>query len=247
MNGAAASAGAASIAGVGIAASMVPAYIQSTDPSLPLPPINFPYNPEKFQITHSAKWGSITHPSADGPVKQFQGVSTQAVTVMIMLDQFSVPPPLMPITAIIQQIKMFLLPTELSKTMGYAKAATVVFGWGPNIIMDQAIITKVVVEYQRFLLGMPVRANVQVTLEAVPLPSPLGGTNPTSGGVSTRRMHTVTEGDTLASVAYREYRDPNKWRVLAEANGIDDPMRIKPGTDLIVPSPKDVDAYQGQD
>ena len=40
----------------------------------------------------------------------------------------------------------------------------------------------------------------------------------------------------------REYRDPNKWRALAEANNIDDPMRVKPGTVLIVPDRRDAES-----
>ena len=71
------------------------------------------------------------------------------------------------------------------------------------------------VEYQRFLLGVPVRANVKVHLKSVPLPAPLGPMNPTSGGLAPRRTRTVVEGDSLASIAYQEYRDPNRWRALA--------------------------------
>jgi len=49
-------------------------------------------------------------------------------------------------------------------------------------------------------------------------------------------------GDTLASVAYEEYRNPTKWRALAEANGIDDPMRLRPGAVLIVPNRGEADS-----
>jgi nucleoid-associated protein YgaU len=45
----------------------------------------------------------------------------------------------------------------------------------------------------------------------------------------------VVAGDTLASVAYAEYGDPNGWRRLAEANDIDDPLRLRDGVVLHVP------------
>jgi len=86
-----------------------------------------------------------------------------------------------------------------------------------------------------------VRAEATVSLQAVPPPAPLPPTNPTSGGLATRRTRTVVEGDTLASIAYEEYRDPNKWRALAEANDIDDPMRVKAGTVLIVPDRREAE------
>jgi nucleoid-associated protein YgaU len=124
---------------------------------------------------------------------------------------------------------------------GDATPSTVTFGWGPNIIMDEAIVTSVSVAYERFLLGMPVRATATVTLKAVPLPFPLGATNPSSGGLATLRTRTVVEGDTLASIAFQEYKDPNKWRALAEANQIDDPMRVKEGTVLMVPDRREAE------
>jgi len=46
-------------------------------------------------------------------------------------------------------------------------------------------------------------------------------------------------GDSLPAVAYREYGNPNLWRALAEANGVDDPLRLRPGTSLLVPSRSD--------
>jgi nucleoid-associated protein YgaU len=84
-----------------------------------------------------------------------------------------------------------------------------------------------------------------VTLQAIPPPAPLPGTNPTSGGLATRRTHTMVEGDTLASVAYKEYRDPSRWRALAVINGIDDPMRVAPGTELMIPEKREADALVG--
>jgi nucleoid-associated protein YgaU len=159
--------------------------------------------------------------------------------VKILLDAFSVPP--VPPQATIAQLHLFLAPSALSMAMGVATAPTVMFGWGPNIIMDQAIVTKVSVSYQRFLMGVPVRAVATVSLQTVPPPTPLPSTNPTSGGLATRRTRLTVEGDTLASIAYQEYRDPNKWRALAEANGIDDPMRVKPGTQLIVPDRREAE------
>ena len=50
----------------------------------------------------------------------------------------------------------------------------------------------------------------------------------------------MVAGDSLASIAYREYGAPAYWRALAEANGIDDPLRLRPGTRLLVPPAEEV-------
>ncbi|MGW7310516.1 peptidase M23, partial [Streptomyces sp. NPDC054835] len=39
-----------------------------------------------------------------------------------------------------------------------------------------------------------------------------------------------------------EYGDATRWRVIAEANGIDDPMRLSPGTELLLPSAAELPA-----
>ena len=44
------------------------------------------------------------------------------------------------------------------------------------------------------------------------------------------------DGDSLASISHRVYGDPTQWRAIAEANGIDDPLRLHSGRALSIPS-----------
>jgi nucleoid-associated protein YgaU len=55
-------------------------------------------------------------------------------------------------------------------------------------------------------------------------------------------VHRVVTGDTLALLAWREYGDPAAWRDIARANGIDDPMRLAPGTELLLPAAEELGA-----
>lgn len=223
--------GAASTAGM--FASLVSAYIQCTD--YPIPPITFHYNPEAFTDVTEGKWKDSPQPASNGGVPQWLGVIPPKISVKIVLDAFSLPKPFMMPSETIDTLKMLVLPTADSLATGMAAAPTVMFGWGANVIMPEAIVTKVAVTYERFLLGIPVRATAVVDLKAIPMPEPLGPTNPTSGGLAKRRSHTVVDGESLASIAYAAYRNPNMWRALARANRIDDPMRVRAGTVLDVP------------
>lgn len=213
-------------------ASMVSAYIQVLPPGFGT--VVFPYNPDEYTVTKEASWHHTPQPSSGGGgTPQFQGTKAQTMEVKILLDQFGIPPN--PPEEAIAILKEAMVPTEESKAINDSKPPTVMYGWGTNIIMDEAYITRLSVTYKRFLLGNPVLAEAIVSLEAVPTILP--GTNPTSGGLTTKRSHTVVEGDTLASIAFHEYRNANRWRALAIANGIDDPMRIRPGMVLLVPDP----------
>jgi len=61
----------------------------------------------------------------------------------------------------------------------------------------------------------------------------LKGTPRHSPDRTKRRVFKV--GDTLSGIAGREYDDPTKWRMIAEANRIDDPLAVEPGTILQIP------------
>lgn len=49
------------------------------------------------------------------------------------------------------------------------------------------------------------------------------------------KTRVVRRGETLSSIAGEEYTDPALWRPIAEANGIDNPRRLAPGTPLSIP------------
>ena len=92
------------------------------------------------------------------------------------------------------------------------------------------------VEYQRFSAdGKPTRALISQLQfnEYVP---PLGGQNPTSGGLASYTAVTLGAGDSLQSVAYTTYGHARLWRQLAIINTIDDPLRVRPGTTVMLPT-----------
>ncbi len=71
-----------------------------------------------------------------------------------------------------------------------------------------------------------------------------GRQNPTSGGPAGRRTRVVVEGDNLQLLSYREYGTSSYWRAVAEANGIDDPLSVRPGARLLMPSREDARTYR---
>ena len=49
------------------------------------------------------------------------------------------------------------------------------------------------------------------------------------------KLHTIKEGDTLYDLADKHYGDGKKWKIIAKANKITDPGRLKLGTDITIP------------
>ena len=119
----------------------------------------------------------------------------------------------------------------------------VFFIWGSPLeaFFVEAMITAVNATYNRFTPdGVPVRAEVTIRLAQQPSLLGLNPTNPTSAGLTGRKAHTVTEGDSLARIATNQYGSPGSWRPLAEANGIDDPLRVRPGDRVYLPNPEEL-------
>lgn len=220
----------------GVASSAVSAYIQCIN--FPFPPIVFQYNPKAWTEEVGVNWKVSPQPKGKSTTPQYQGAQPRTLTVELILDAFAVPP--LPPSPTIALLKSLTQPLPVTKSV-----PKVIFGWGANIVMAKAYVTKLSFAHERFLLGMPVRTKVTIGLTEEPPPDPLPSQNPTSGGLATRRTRTLVEGDTLASISYQEYGDPNYWRALAVANGIDDPMSVKSGTVLVVPEKADALAVMG--
>jgi nucleoid-associated protein YgaU len=114
----------------------------------------------------------------------------------------------------------------------------VIFHWG-GLTSFTGYIHSVSVKYTLFTAdGLPIRGTATVNLEEISKEEQ--GQNPTSGALSAHRVHTVLTGDTLASIAWREYGDPAMWRAIATTNRIDDPMRLRAGSSLLIPAAEDL-------
>lgn len=127
--------------------------------------------------------------------------------------------------------------TVRSAPPGTTRPPTVKFSWG-QYVSFAAVCESVNVTEELFDVdGSPLRATVTLALsQAEPEPGQATppGQNPTTRAVLANRSHTVRHGDSLASIAYRQYGDPTRWREIGEDNGIDDPLRLTPGTTIVV-------------
>ncbi|WP_328609381.1 LysM peptidoglycan-binding domain-containing protein [Amycolatopsis sp. NBC_00345] len=127
-------------------------------------------------------------------------------------------------------------PLARQSKLVYYRLPILRFMWGFGAPLHNCLVNLegVTVDYQRFdFTGTPVWAKLKLDLVEYSDDPPF--TNPTSGGRPGRTKHVVTQGENVMQIANRAYGSPNAWRLVAEANGIDDPLRIKPGRTLALP------------
>lgn len=195
--------------------------------------IPFQFNPKELTVSKSAKWQRAPQKGTKkAGVPEFTGAEPCKLSVEMFLDAGDGPDD--SVVSIVEQLFACCVPTPESHAKKPGSPPWVVFHWG-GLIGFTGYVSSVQVKYTRFTpSGIPVRGTATVALEEVSGERPMQ--NPTSGGLAARLVHTVVTGDTLASIAYREYGDPTMWRHIAERNGIDDPMRLRAGTSLLVPA-----------
>ena len=59
--------------------------------------------------------------------------------------------------------------------------------------------------------------------------------NPTSGTPNPGQIRRLESGQYLDTIAEDIYGDPSRWRTIADANGIDDPLALRPGQIVVIP------------
>jgi nucleoid-associated protein YgaU len=202
----------------------------------------FDYNPAEIGITHSARMqpSDAKKPKGDGgsepraslgtvdEVAKANGITNITVRAVIFDGLFVVDNCL--------KLLAWSYMNEVSDADSTQKTDQypLNFRWG-----DQQIyyvnLNQVTINYTRFnKTGLPVRAKVDLVLHGIPKGLP--PTNPSSGGLPGRRTHLVTGAETLPELATRTYGRPDRWRQIATANGIEDPLRVRPGTFVYLPS-----------
>jgi Contractile injection system tube protein/LysM domain len=210
------------------------------EPNLPPEPrsIECMFNPTEYRLTQTLSVTRYKTKSRDGGTAEFAGTNAMMLTAQLFFDDFASADG--DVTPKITTLLSWTKPTPHSMLKGGAPCPPLVkFVWGNKQLDDfSGYLKSVIVNYTVFRTnGTPVQARVDITIEGQP--DPIGNQNPTSHAANSRRVHTMIEGDTLQSVAYQELGKPGYWRAIAELNGIDDPLRLPAGTELLIPGRAD--------
>jgi nucleoid-associated protein YgaU len=198
--------------------------------------LEFLFNPTEYTIAKGANWKRPDQASAKSTAAvQFLGTNPQTLQMEIFFDDWEKREG--KVASSIATLLDWTTPTKDSLDKTKPSPPILAFEWGgnPALASFRGFLKTVSAKYTMFDgRGTPLRGTASITLEEVP--SEPSGTNPTSGSIESRRRHVLAEGDSLQSIAYAEYGDPNLWRALATFNGLDDPLRVPVGLSLLLPS-----------
>jgi hypothetical protein len=207
--------------------------------------LDFSYNPTEYSVSKSARWNRPpTRGAESATAPEFTGTDPMSISMEIFFDAFEEAAG--DVSGDIDTLLSWTRPTDASRTKGLAQPPLLRFVWGTSPVLQsfQGFLKTVTARHTMFRFdGTPVRATATITLEEVTPETP--AQNPTSGALEGRRGHVVVEGETLQSIAYDEYGRPGLWRGLAVFNDIDDPLRVAPGSELLLPTTAEATRLSG--
>ncbi|MBI5607792.1 MAG: LysM peptidoglycan-binding domain-containing protein [Deltaproteobacteria bacterium] len=194
----------------------------------------FMFNPEAVRVTKSMTPKQGRSASSSAPKHQFtSGNPAQLEFGELLFDEFDARA-----NVYVKHVAWFEQLLKADENLH--RPPRVVFMWGPGWAAEASpnkvntgiwFVTGLDVNYTMFLPdGTPVRCTCKLTLAEEP---PEGGE--TKNSPDTAHVHMVGRGDTLQAISASEYDDPAEWRRIAQANGIDDPIHLKPGQRLLIP------------
>lgn len=193
------------------------------------------FNPATLSLSKSTEWRRTPSRTAgQSALPEFVGSGPRSLSLDVFLDATATHDN--SVEQAVEQLMLACVPTPSSLASKTPASPWVRFDWGTSKTTSfDGVMSNLAVSYTLFDVdGKPLRATCSLSIEEASVDP--AGQNPTSGSRDARRTHRVVAGDSLALLAWREYGDATRWRTIAEANDIDDPMALTPGTELIVPA-----------
>ncbi len=199
------------------------------------------FNPTELTISKGNAWTFDPIKGTSFPKGKFGGGKPREIQVSLLLDR-SLPNEGLSVKEISDKLfKMMDVPAGGGGGGAKSVPPLVTFQWG-EMMPFKAACTSLTVAFQLFQPnGTPIRADVKLALTQAEAAtsassnSPATPTNPTTRSEGGLGVHVVRDGDTLQSIAYKAYDDPGRWRTIAEANGVDNPLHLRRGTPLNLP------------
>jgi len=201
--------------------------------------IEFLFNPAELTISKSNTWNAAGEAKGtNAPELRFQAGQSATLALSVTFDTTDRGTSVTEYTdKLLRLMKVDPNIAGADRSNNSARPPWVEFHWG-SLYSFKAIVERLQVKFTYFAsTGMPLRAKADMTLKQWKDEEQLPLQNPTSYTPSLHTVHQLLPGETLDRVAATHYGDPTRWRLIAQANGIVDPLALPVGAALAVPEP----------
>jgi hypothetical protein len=198
--------------------------------------IEFLFNPAELTIGKSNSWQPPGSKGNDAPELRFEAGKSATLAFSITLDTTDTGKEVTAHTNVL--LDLMRVDKNLAGSdpkSNKARPPWVELRWGKTSSF-KAVIDRLQIKFTYFASnGTPLRAKVDMALTQYSDEQDPKLQNPTSHTPSLHAVHRLSHGETLDRIAAKHYADPTRWRLIAQANGIADPMALTPGDLLMIP------------
>ena len=186
------------------------------------------YFPPEYSIEKSNTFAEISIPGLEAPYLQYVKGNAGSITLEAFYDTYEEGTDVREFTK--QLSSLMNIDPELHAP------PTLLFVWGMSSQEPfTCVLERVTTRFTMFNSdGIPVRARLSITLKE--FKTGLNERERNERSSDRTKMYVTKQGDSLWSIAYREYGDPALWRHIADANKIHNPRSLETGVELIIPS-----------
>lgn len=197
--------------------------------------VNIPcaFNPFEYSVSKTNTYQEDPKNNSDVAEIKFVKAGAQTLRLNLVFDTYESGEDVSLVTNQLWKLMEAKTRKESDKTKK-VPPPDVAFEWG--VFNFAAVITNMTQKFTLFKHdGTPVRAKVDITFVQYNDVNDYPGQNPTSGGGQIQRIWRVTQGDRLDTISAEVYGDATKWRVIADYNGIINPVNLRNGQTLTIP------------
>jgi nucleoid-associated protein YgaU len=198
--------------------------------------IKLQFNPAELTISRSNSWKAPEAKGKNAPELRFQSGQSDTLTLSVTLDTTDTGTDVSVRTnALLDLMKVDKKLPGSDRKNNSGRPPWVQLHWG-KLSSFKAVIERMQVKFTYFASdGTPLRAKADLTLKQYRDGEDWPRQNPTSHTPTLHTVHVVVRGETLDRIAAIHYADATRWRLIAEANDVVDPLSIAPGTRLTIP------------
>lgn len=183
------------------------------------------FNPSHYSFEESNEFGEKKLMGLKGNVHQFTGSKISDLKLDLMFDS----------TSLGGDVRDLIKPLDMIVNMDsdLHTPPACSFLWGS--FRYDGIVSSIKKDFTYFYHdGIPARVKIVLTLKHYQnIDTMKAKLDLHSSDISKERI--LDESDSLFLMAHREYKSTSSWREIAKANDIDNPLKIKSGTSLLLP------------
>ena len=190
--------------------------------------ISVMFNPEEYTLDKANNFAEVGIPGLMSPPIQYVRGSLRTLKMELFFDTYEEKADVRAHTQKIANL--------LEKDPSTQAPPILLFAWGQ--LNFRCVLDSVSQRFTMFLNdGKPVRATLSVTFKEF---QPVEIEIRRGLFIGPPTVQNVVEGQTLSGIAGAALGDPGAWREIAKLNNIDNPRQVPTGTQLIIPSKKEL-------